>query len=71
MWPPDTGTRGALSKDDPAYLHSRSVVCNWVIYGKITGDCDADGNGVQVVDQPIISYFKRSASSPLLTSSTR
>ena len=56
----------ALSKDDPAYLHSRSVVCNQVIYGKITGDfVDADGNGVQVVDQPIISYFKRSGFKPV------
>lgn len=56
----------ALSKDDPAYLHSRSVVCNQVIYGKITGDfVDADGNGIQVVDQPIISYFKRSGFKPV------
>ena len=56
----------ALSKDDPAYLHSRSVVCNQVIYGKITGDfVDADGNGVQVVAQPIISYFKRSGFKPV------
>ena len=56
----------ALSKDDPSYLHSRSVVCNQVIYGKITGDfVDADGNGVQVVDQPIISYFKRSGFKPV------
>ena len=56
----------ALSKDDPVYLHSRSVVCNQVIYGKITGDfVDADGNGVQVVDQPIISYFKRSGFKPV------
>ena len=56
----------ALSKDDPAYLHSRSVVCNQVIYGKLTGDfVDADGNGVQIKDQPIISYFKRSGFKPV------
>jgi|TARA_R100000482_G_scaffold122639_1_gene70788 hypothetical protein len=56
----------ALSKDDPAYLHSRSVVCNQVIYGKLTGDfVDADGNGIQIKDQPIISYFKRSGFKPV------
>ena len=56
----------ALSKDDPAYLHSRSVVCNQVIYGKLTGDfVDADGNRIQIKDQPIISYFKRSGFKPV------
>lgn len=56
----------ALSKDDPAYLHSRSVVCNQVIYGKLTGDfVDADGNSFQIKDQPIISYFKRSGFKPV------
>ena len=56
----------ALSKDDPAYLHSRAVVCNQVIYGKLTGDfVDADGNSFQIKDQPIISYFKRSGFKPV------
>ena len=56
----------ALPKDDPAYLHSRSVVCNQVIYGKLTGDfVDADGNSFQIKDQPIISYFKRSGFKPV------
>ena len=56
----------ALSKDDPAYLHSRSVVCNQVIYGKLTGDfVDADGNSFHIKDQPIISYFKRSGFKPV------
>ena len=56
----------ALSKDDPAYLHSRSVVCNQVIYGKLTGDfVDADGNRIQIKDQPNISYFKRSGLKPV------
>jgi len=56
----------ALSKDDPAYLHSRSVVCNQVIYGKLTGDfVDADGNRIKIKDQPIISYFKRSGFKPV------
>ena len=56
----------ALSKDDPAYLHSRSVVCNQVIYGKLTGDfVDADGNRIQIKEQPIISYFKRAGFKPV------
>ena len=42
------------------------MVCNQVIYGKLTGDfVDADGNGVQIKDQPIISYFKRSGFKPV------
>jgi len=41
-------------------------VCNQVIYGKITGDfVDSDGNAVQIKDQPIISYFKRSGFKPV------
>ena len=55
-----------MAKDDPAYLHSRSVVCNQVIYGKLSGDfADADGNPVILEDQPIIAYFKRSGFKPV------
>ena len=56
----------ALPKDDPAYLRSRAVVCNQVIYGKISGDFrTADGTEVKVQDQPMIAYFKRSGYKPV------
>ena len=55
-----------LSKDDPAYLRSRAVVCNQVIYGKISGDFKtADGTDVKVEDQPVVAYFKRSGYKPI------
>ena len=55
-----------LAKDDPRYLHSRSVVCNQVVYGKISGEfADADGNSVVLEDQPVIAYFKRSGFKPV------
>ena len=55
-----------LSKDDLAYLHSRSVVCNQVIYAKISGSfTTAEGTAVDVVDQPVVAYFKRSGFKPI------
>ena len=55
-----------LSKDDPRYLDSRSVVCNQVIYGKISGKFhDASGAEVSLEDHPIIAYFKRSGFKPM------
>ena len=55
-----------LEKDDPAYLNSRAVVCNQVIYGRITGEFkDADGVAVPVIDEPMIAYFKRSGFKPI------
>ena len=56
----------ALSKDDPAYLRSRAVVCNQVIFGKISGDFrTADGTEVKIEDQPVVAYFKRSGFKPI------
>ena len=56
----------ALSKDDPAYLRSRAVVCNQVIFGNISGDFrTADGTEVKVEDQPVVAYFKRSGFKPI------
>ena len=55
-----------LSKDDPDYLRSRAVVCNQVIYAKISGTFkDADGVVTEITDQPIVSYFKRSGYKPI------
>ena len=55
-----------LEKDDPAYLNSRAVVCNQVIYGRISGKFqDADGTDVDVFDEPMIAYFKRSGFKPI------
>jgi hypothetical protein len=55
-----------LPKDDIAYLNSRAVVCNQVIYAKITGTFhDADGNDVEIADQPVVAYFKRSGFKPI------
>tara|TARA_R100001460_G_scaffold7976_3_gene20043 strand:- start:5245 stop:6105 length:861 start_codon:yes stop_codon:yes gene_type:complete len=55
-----------LDKDDPRYLASRAVVCNQVIYGKISGDFkDAAGNAVVISDQPVVAYFKRSGFKPI------
>ena len=56
----------SMDKDDPAYLTSRAVVCNQVIYGRITGAfTDADGVAVPVIDEPMIAYFKRSGFKPI------
>ena len=59
-----------LSKDDPDYLRSRVVVCNQVIYAKISGTFkDADG----VVQRLLISLLFHTsnvlATSLLVTSS--
>ena len=55
-----------LSKDDIAYLNSRAVVCNQVIYGKISGSFKtADGMEVTIEDQPVVAYFKRSGFKPI------
>ena len=56
----------ALEKDDPAYINSRAVVCNQVIYGRISGEfTDADGEVVTVTDEPMVAYFKRSGFKPV------
>lgn len=55
-----------LPKDDIAYLNSRAVVCNQVLYGKISGDFKtADGTDVKVEDQPVVAYFKKSGFKPI------
>jgi len=55
-----------LAKDDIAYLNSRAVVCNQVLYGKISGTFkDVDGNEVAISDQPVVAYFKRSGFKPI------
>ena len=56
----------SLDKNDPRLLESRSVVCNQVIYGRISGDFkDAEGNKVRLSDEPVISYFKKSGFLPI------
>tara|TARA_Y100001938_G_scaffold147884_1_gene230152 strand:- start:4599 stop:5474 length:876 start_codon:yes stop_codon:yes gene_type:complete len=56
----------ALDKDDVRYLNSRAVVCNQVIYGRISGSFHTpDGTPVEVVDEPVIAYFKRSGFRPI------
>ena len=56
----------ALDKDDVRYLTSRAVVCNQVIYGRISGSFhSADGTPVEVTDEPVIAYFKRSGFKPI------
>ena len=48
----------SMAKDDPRYLHSRSVVCNQVVYGKVSGEfADADGTPVVREGEAVISYF--------------
>ena len=55
-----------LSKDDPAFLKSRSVACNQVIYGKVSGNFKtAEGELVEVSNQPMVAYFKRSGFVPI------
>jgi len=55
-----------LDKDDVRYLTSRAVVCNQVIYGRISGTFhSADGTPVEVTDEPVIAYFKRSGFKPI------
>ena len=56
----------SLEKDDPRYLSSRAVVCNQVMYGHISGAFhEADGTPVDVVDEPVVAYFKRSGFKPI------
>jgi hypothetical protein len=56
----------ALDKDDHRYLTSRAVVCNQVIYGRISGEfAEADGTPCIVSDEPVIAYFKRSGFKPI------
>ena len=56
----------ALDKDDPQYLSSRAVVCNQVMYGHISGAFrEADGTPVDVVNEPVVAYFKRSGFKPI------
>jgi len=56
----------ALDKDDAEYLNSRAVVCNQVIYGRITGEFkNAQGDSVTLTDEPMIAYFKRSGFKPI------
>ncbi len=56
----------ALDKDDPRYLASRAVVCNQVIYGRISGKFnEQDGTPCVVSDEPVIAYFKRSGFKPI------
>lgn len=56
----------ALDKDDPAYLNSRAVICNQVIYGRISGDFkDEHGESVRVENEPLVCYFKKSGFKPM------
>ena len=56
----------ALDKDAPRYLASRAVVCNQVIYGRISGKFnEQDGTPCVVSDEPVIAYFKRSGFKPI------
>lgn len=55
-----------LPKDDIAYLNSRAVSCNQILYSKISGTFkDADGNEVVVNEEPVVAYFKRSGFKPI------
>ena len=56
----------ALSEDDPAYIHSRNVVCNQIIYGQISGTFyDAEKNPTVLDKTPVVAYFKRSGFKPV------
>ena len=56
----------SLDEGDPRVLLSRSVVCNQVIYGKISGDFkDETGNPVQLAEEPFVAYFKKSGFKPI------
>ena len=55
-----------LSDQDPAYLKSRAVICNQVIYGTISGTFkDGAGNEVKINKKPMIAYFKKSGFKPI------
>jgi len=56
----------AMDKDDIRYLNSRAVVCNQVIYGRISGSfVEGDGTPVEIADEPVVAYFKRSGFKPI------
>jgi hypothetical protein len=55
-----------LSDQDPAYLKSRAVICNQVIYGTISGTFkNGAGNEVKIDKKPMIAYFKKSGFKPI------
>ena len=55
-----------LSDQDPAYLKSRAVICNQVIYGTISGTFkDGAGKEVKIDKKPMIAYFKKSGFKPI------
>ena len=56
----------ALDESDPRVLLSRSVVCNQVIYGKISGTFnDASGEAVELDNLAFVAYFKKSGFKPI------
>jgi hypothetical protein len=55
-----------LKETDPRYLTSREVVCNQVVYGTVSGTAkDAQGNDVELDNQPVVAYFKKSGFRPV------
>tara|TARA_R100001509_G_scaffold43454_1_gene23531 strand:+ start:2556 stop:3404 length:849 start_codon:yes stop_codon:yes gene_type:complete len=65
---------GRLTKDqekdleatDPRLLLSREVVCNQVVYATVSGTAkDAEGNDVELDNQPVVAYFKKSGFRPV------
>lgn len=55
-----------LDQQDPAYLKSRAVICNQVIYGTISGTFKSGaGNEVTLEKKPMIAYFKKSGFKPI------
>ena len=55
-----------LDQQDPAYLKSRAVICNQVIYGTISGTFkNGAGNEVKLDKKPMIAYFKKSGFKPI------
>jgi len=55
-----------LDQQHPAYLKSRAVICNQVIYGTISGTFKTGaGDEVVVENKPMIAYFKKSGFKPI------
>ena len=55
-----------LNDQDPAYLKSRAVICNQVIYGTISGTFKTGaGKEVKIDKKPMIAYFKKSGFKPI------
>jgi hypothetical protein len=55
-----------LDQQDPAYLKSRAVICNQVIYGTISGTFkNGAGQEVTLEKKPMIAYFKKSGFKPI------